>query len=231
MLWVGLGNPGSSYAKNRHNVGFMALDYLAEAYRFADWRQTKPAAETSGLVGATKIRLLKPLSYMNRSGLAVAQMAKYYDIAPENILVFHDDIDLGAGKIRVKQGGGHGGHNGLRDIDRHIGKEYWRVRIGAMARALEGQCVAAMASLVGQQPRLFGVEENSGAGGVFGPPDRGFPATGVMALGQVEVPGWTYAQIDRAAIADVRADGHVLNMAHWPEQAARLPHIETIALA
>ena len=130
MLWVGLGNPGSSYAKNRHNVGFMALDYLAEAYRFADWRQTKPAAETSGLVGTTKIRLLKPLSYMNRSGLPVAQMAKYYDIAPENILVFHDDIDLGVGKIRVKQGGGHGGHNGLRDIDRHIGKEYWRVRIG-----------------------------------------------------------------------------------------------------
>ncbi|MGB1909468.1 MAG: aminoacyl-tRNA hydrolase [Candidatus Puniceispirillaceae bacterium] len=130
MLWVGLGNPGRSYAGNRHNVGFMALDYLAEAYRFADWRQTKPAAETSGLVGTTKIRLLKPLSYMNRSGLAVAQMAKYYDIAPENILVFHDDIDLGAGKIRVKQGGGHGGHNGLRDIDRHIGKEYWRVRIG-----------------------------------------------------------------------------------------------------
>ena len=130
MLWVGLGNPGSSYAKNRHNVGFMALDYLAEAYRFADWRQTKPAADTSGLIGKTKIRLLKPLSYMNRSGLPVAQMAKYYDIAPENILVFHDDIDLGAGKIRVKQGGGHGGHNGLRDIDRHIGKEYWRVRIG-----------------------------------------------------------------------------------------------------
>jgi len=130
MLWVGLGNPGSSYAKNRHNVGFMALDYLAEAYRFADWRQSKPTADTSGLIGKTKIRLLKPLSYMNRSGLPVAQMAKYYDIVPENILVFHDDIDLGAGKIRVKQGGGHGGHNGLRDIDRHIGKEYWRVRIG-----------------------------------------------------------------------------------------------------
>ena len=130
MLWVGLGNPGSSYAKNRHNVGFMALDYLAEAYRFAGWRQTKPTAETSGLVGTTKIRLLKPVSYMNRSGLPVAQMAKYYDIASENILVFHDDIDLGAGKIRMKQGGGHGGHNGLRDIDRHIGKEYWRVRIG-----------------------------------------------------------------------------------------------------
>ena len=130
MLWVGLGNPGSSYAKNRHNVGFMVLDALAREFGFSEWRGTKTAAEASGRIGTTKIRLLKPLSYMNRSGLPVAQMAKYYDIAPEDILVFHDDIDLGAGKIRIKQGGGHGGHNGLRDIDRHIGKEYWRVRIG-----------------------------------------------------------------------------------------------------
>ena len=130
MLWVGLGNPGSSYAKNRHNVGFMVLDVLAREFGFSEWRKTKSAAEASGLVGGRKIRLLKPLSFMNRSGLPVAQMAKYYDIAPDDILVFHDDIDLGAGKIRVKQGGGHGGHNGLRDIDRHIGKDYWRVRMG-----------------------------------------------------------------------------------------------------
>ena len=81
MLWVGLGNPGSSYAKNRHNVGFMALDYLAAAYRFSDWRHFKPAADTSGLIGKTKIRLLKPLSYMNRSGLPVADTN--IDIAPK----------------------------------------------------------------------------------------------------------------------------------------------------
>ena len=130
MLWVGLGNPGSSYAKNRHNVGFMVLENLARDYGFSEWRQTKSAAQTDGLIGGEKIRLLKPLSFMNRSGPPVAQTANYYSLAPENIFVFHDDIDLGAGKIRVKQGGGHGGHNGLRDIDRHIGKDYWRVRIG-----------------------------------------------------------------------------------------------------
>ena len=130
MLWVGLGNPGSSYAKNRHNVGFMVLDQIADDYSFSDWKLSKSSAESSGLIGGKKIRLLKPLAHMNRSGLPVAQSAHYYDIAPDNLLVFHDDIDLGAGKMRIKQGGGHGGHNGLRDIDRHIGKDFWRVRIG-----------------------------------------------------------------------------------------------------
>ena len=97
---------------------------------------------------------------------------------------------------------------------------YWRVRIGAMARALEGQCVTVMASLVGKQPRLYAVEENTGAGGVFGPPDRGFPPTGVIAEGKLNRPGWTYATVDLAAVREVRADGHVLNLTHWPEQEA-----------
>jgi predicted amidohydrolase len=96
---------------------------------------------------------------------------------------------------------------------------YWRVRIGAMARALEGQCVTVMSSLVGKEPRLFAVEENTGAGGVFGPPDRGFPPTGVIAEGKLNRPGWTYAAVDLEAVRMVRADGHVLNHAHWPEQA------------
>ncbi|MCM2561470.1 carbon-nitrogen hydrolase family protein [Lutimaribacter sp. EGI FJ00015] len=107
---------------------------------------------------------------------------------------------------------------------------YWRVRIGAMARALECQCVSVMASLVGDQPRIYAVEENTGLGGVFGPPDMGFPPTGVLAEGKLDAPGWTYAMIDRAAIEAVRADGHVLNMTHWTEQAERLPHIERITL-
>ncbi|MDX5402169.1 MAG: carbon-nitrogen hydrolase family protein, partial [Rhodobacterales bacterium] len=94
---------------------------------------------------------------------------------------------------------------------------YWRVRIGAMARALESQCVSVMSSLVGEEPRLFAVEENTGAGGVFGPPDRGFPATGVIAEGKLNRPGWTYAEVNLAAVRDVRADGHVLNLSHWPE--------------
>ena len=96
---------------------------------------------------------------------------------------------------------------------------YWRVRIGAMARALEGQCVTVMSSLVGDAPRLYAVEQNTGAGGVFGPPDRGFPPTGVIAEGKLNRPGWTYADIDPASIREVRADGHVLNRAHWAEQA------------
>lgn len=99
---------------------------------------------------------------------------------------------------------------------------YWRVRIGAMARALEGQCVSVMASLVGAAPALFAIEENCGAGGVFGPPDRGFPPTGVMACGDLDRPGWTFADVDLGAIATVRADGHVLNAQHWPEQDGRL---------
>lgn len=99
---------------------------------------------------------------------------------------------------------------------------YWRVRIGAMARALENQCVTVMASLVGKEPRLFAVEENTGMGGIFGPPDRGFPPTGVIAEGRLDKPGWTYAQIDPANIRTVRDDGHVLNKAHWPEQDVAL---------
>ena len=99
---------------------------------------------------------------------------------------------------------------------------YWRVRIGAMARALESQCVTVMASLVGEEPRLFAVEENTGAGGIFGPPDRGFPPTGVIAEGKLNRPGWTYAEVDLAAVRDVRADGHVLNLSHWSEQEQAL---------
>ena len=99
---------------------------------------------------------------------------------------------------------------------------YWRVRIGAMARALEGQCVTVMSSLVGKEPRLYAVEENTGAGGVFGPPDRGFPPTGVIAEGKLNRPGWTFAEVDLAAVRTVRADGHVLNLSHWTEQEAAI---------
>ncbi|WP_420568283.1 carbon-nitrogen hydrolase family protein [Thalassovita sp.] len=99
---------------------------------------------------------------------------------------------------------------------------YWRVRIGAMARALEGQCVTVMASLVGKRPELYAVEENTGMGGVFTPPDMGFPPTGVLAQGTLNQPGWTYADVDLAKLQRIRADGHVLNMTHWEEQGPRV---------
>ena len=107
---------------------------------------------------------------------------------------------------------------------------YWRVRIGSMARALELQCVTAMASTVGAEPRLYAVEETTGAGGVFCPPDQGFPSTGVIAEGAIGTPGWTYAEVDLDAIRAVRADGHVLNLTHWAEQPDRVTHVATSRL-
>lgn len=129
-LFVGLGNPGTKYQHNRHNVGFMLLDKLASDYGFDGWKSKAGAQIASGRIGTTKIIAAKPQSFMNKSGLPVAELARFYKIEPDDIFVFHDEIDLGEGRLRVKQGGGHGGHNGLRDIDRHMGKDYWRVRIG-----------------------------------------------------------------------------------------------------
>ena len=130
LLFAGLGNPGQNYAMNRHNVGFMAVDLLAERYGFPAWQKKSTALQSAGRIGTDKIILVKPQSYMHKSGLPVAEVARFHKISPDNIFVFHDELDLAAGRLRVKQGGGHGGHNGLRDIDRHIGQNYWRVRIG-----------------------------------------------------------------------------------------------------
>ena len=129
-LFVGLGNPGAKYKSNRHNVGFMIVDKLAADYGFDSWKSKSGAEVSTGRIGMEKIIAAKPQSFMNKSGLPVAELARFYKIPAEDIYVFHDEIDIGEGRLRVKQGGGHGGHNGLRDIDRHMGKEYWRVRIG-----------------------------------------------------------------------------------------------------
>ena len=130
LLFAGLGNPGMYYAGNRHNAGFMALDVLAHRHGFSAWKARDGAQIAEGRLGSHKILAIKPQSFMNKSGLPVAEAARFYKILSENIFVFYDEIDLAAGKIRVKCGGGHGGHNGIRDIDRHIGTDYWRVRIG-----------------------------------------------------------------------------------------------------
>jgi len=130
LLFVGLGNPGADYARNRHNAGFMAVDAVAELHGFSDWKAKSAALIADGRLGGEKIILAKPQSFMNRSGLPVAEIARFYKILPDDIFVFYDEIDLSAGKLRIKQGGGHGGHNGIRDLDRHLGQDYWRVRIG-----------------------------------------------------------------------------------------------------
>ena len=130
LLFAGLGNPGRDYAGNRHNAGFMALDVLADRHGFSAWKARDSAQIAKGRLGSHKILAIKPQSFMNKSGRPLAESARFYKIPPKNIFVFYDEIDLVAGKIRVKFGGGHGGHNGIRDIDRHIGADYWRVRIG-----------------------------------------------------------------------------------------------------
>ncbi|MDC1382511.1 aminoacyl-tRNA hydrolase [Candidatus Puniceispirillum sp.] len=129
-LFAGLGNPGSAYAMNRHNVGFMAVDRFANQNSFSPWRKKGASLISDGQIESEKIILVKPQSFMNGSGLPVAELVRFYKIEPNDVFVFHDELDLPAGKLRVKASGGHGGHNGLRDIDRHIGVNYWRVRIG-----------------------------------------------------------------------------------------------------
>ena len=130
LLIVGLGNPGRRYAGNRHNIGFMAADEIARRHRFAPWRARFEGEIAEGLLDGEKALVLKPATYMNESGRSVGQAMRFYKLALPDVVVIHDDLDLPPGKLRMKTGGGHGGHNGLRSLDAHIGKEYRRMRLG-----------------------------------------------------------------------------------------------------
>lgn len=129
-LFVGLGNVGAKYAGNRHNIGFMALDRIVEDHGIGPWRRKFQGEIAEGRIGSEKALLLKPGTMMNLSGQAVGEAARFMKIAPGNVMVFHDEIDLAPGKCRVKRGGGHAGHNGLRSIHQHLGPDYGRVRMG-----------------------------------------------------------------------------------------------------
>lgn len=129
-LFVGLGNPGPKYARNRHNIGYMAVDRIAADHDFPAWRSKFQGVLSEGRVGTERVVLLKPETFMNLSGQAVGEATRYFKLSPEKVLVFHDEIDLAPGKVRVKVGGGHAGHNGLRSIHAHIGESYCRVRMG-----------------------------------------------------------------------------------------------------
>jgi PTH1 family peptidyl-tRNA hydrolase len=129
-LLVGLGNPGNQYEGNRHNIGFMALDAIARENGITQFRSKHAGSLAEGTIAGEKVILLKPQTFMNRSGDSVQQVAKFYKIEPADIIVFYDELDLAPGKVRVKIGGGNGGHNGLRSIDPQIGLDYKRVRLG-----------------------------------------------------------------------------------------------------
>lgn len=129
-LFVGLGNPGSKYARTRHNIGFMAVDRIAEEHGFAPWRSKFQGEMSEGRLGREKVILLKPQTFMNLSGQSVGEAMRFHKLSPEDVMVFHDELDLAPGKCRLKTGGGHAGHNGLRSIHQHIGEAYDRVRLG-----------------------------------------------------------------------------------------------------
>ncbi len=130
ILLVGLGNPGKGYAGNRHNFGYMAVDEIIRRHSFMPERVRFQGLVAEGNIGGTKVLALKPTTYMNLSGQSVGEAARFYKIPLENIIVFHDELDLPLGKVRVKTGGGHGGNNGIRSITDHIGPDFCRVRLG-----------------------------------------------------------------------------------------------------
>jgi len=129
-LFVGLGNPGQKYARNRHNIGFMAVDRIAEDHDFGPWKSKFQAEIAEGRLGLEKVLLIKPQTFMNRSGQSVGEAMRFYKLDSTDVTVFHDELDLAPGKVRVKAGGGHAGHNGLRSIHEHISPAYDRVRLG-----------------------------------------------------------------------------------------------------
>jgi len=136
-LIAGLGNPGAEYADTRHNIGFMAVDAIAVRYKLSSWKKKFKGMATS----ADSFLLLKPHTFMNLSGESVGEAMRFHKLAPENVIVFHDDLDLLPGQVKIKQGGGAGGHNGLKSIDAHIGKDYWRVRLGIGHPGVKGEAV------------------------------------------------------------------------------------------
>src|SRR5579859_1600867 len=129
-LLVGLGNPGTAYSRNRHNIGFMAADEIVRRHGFSGWRSKFQGECAEGNIDGEKTVVLKPHTFMNLSGQAVGAAVHFHKIPSENVIVFYDELDLAPGKIRIKKGGGSGGHNGIKSLDSHIGQDYWRVRLG-----------------------------------------------------------------------------------------------------
>lgn len=130
QIWAGLGNPGASYAMHRHNVGFMAADVLADAYRFGPWKLRFQGLTAEGRIGDEKVLLLKPQTFMNESGRSVGEAMRFFKLEPGDITAFYDELDLDPFRVKVKTGGGTAGHNGIRSIDAHIGADFRRVRLG-----------------------------------------------------------------------------------------------------
>ena len=130
IIIAGLGNPGAKYADNRHNIGFMAIDAMHRRHAFSPWAKKFKAEIAEGEIAGEKVLLMKPQTFMNLSGESVGEAMRFYKLGPGDIVAVHDELDLLPGKVRIKIGGGHGGHNGLKSLDAHCGKDYRRLRLG-----------------------------------------------------------------------------------------------------
>jgi len=130
LIIAGLGNPGGKYASNRHNIGFMAVDEIVRRHGLSPWRKKFQAEISEGLLDGETVLLMKPQTFMNESGRAVGEALRFYNLEPSDLVVLYDELDLVPGKVRIKVGGGAGGHNGIRSIDAHVGKDYRRARLG-----------------------------------------------------------------------------------------------------
>lgn len=129
-LLVGLGNPGTAYSRNRHNIGFMAADEIVRRHGFSGWKSKFQGQLADGTIEGEKVLVLKPGTFMNLSGQSVGAALHFHKIFPEDVFVFYDELDLAPGKMRIKKGGGSGGHNGIKSLDSHITPDYWRIRLG-----------------------------------------------------------------------------------------------------
>ena len=189
-LFVGLGNPGPKYAGNRHNIGYMAVERIAGDHGFGPWRSKFQGVVSEGRLGSGKVLLLKPGTFMNLSGQSVGEAMRFYKLAPGDVFVFHDEIDLAPGKLRVKSGGGHAGHNGLRSLHSHIGDAYQRVRMGVghpgRKEAVPGYVLHdfAKADEVWLDDLLRGISERGLAAGGAAPVVEGARAEGHAGEGR-----------------------------------------------
>ena len=167
LVLAGLGNPGSGHANNRHNVGFMAADAIHRRHRFSPWSRKFQGQIAEGLLAGEKALLIKPQTFMNLSGQSVGELLRFYKLSPADLTVFYDEIDLVEGKVRIKRGGGAGGHNGIRSLDQHVGKEYRRVRIGVghpgVKELVHGHVLGdfAKADQVWLEPLLAAIADNA----------------------------------------------------------------------
>jgi peptidyl-tRNA hydrolase, PTH1 family len=192
VLMVGLGNPGPKYEANRHNIGFMVVDAIADLHRFAGWRSRFQGQVSEGSFGDVRAMLLKPMTWMNESGRAVGEAMRWLKLKPGEVIVFYDELDLAPGKVRVKTGGGAAGHNGIRSITAHIGPDFKRVRLGighpgrkeAVQRHVLSDFAKADRDWLG--PLLVSVADNAGL--LAGGDDSSFMNKVAIALGSQDKP-------------------------------------------